>query len=162
VDLPITEIGLARSVELLSKSHLRGPGTQTEPLSRTITVDRSVSQEGSYIAESEPEVETQQRREPFPIRKFIMRLRPLLVILLLGFYCAMLARSFSEGERRSLELRDDTDSGDHVEVSARTDVNPAKQEVTAQITLKPQSALALDDVTPARDLKLLTNNVRSQ
>jgi hypothetical protein len=43
-----------------------------------------------------------------------------------------------------------------------TGVNPATQELTAQITLRPQGALALDEVTPAVDLKLLTNNVRSQ
>jgi hypothetical protein len=43
-----------------------------------------------------------------------------------------------------------------------TGVNPATQELTAQIGLRPQGKLAQDEVTPAVDLKLLTNNVRSQ
>jgi hypothetical protein len=111
---------------------------------------------------SEPEGEPEQRKVPLRM-KYIMRLRPVLVILLVGLYCAMLARSFSEGERRSLQLRADTDTGDHVDISALvTGVNPAAQQLTAQITLLPEGALALDNLTPAVDLKLLTNNMRGQ
>jgi hypothetical protein len=43
-----------------------------------------------------------------------------------------------------------------------TGVNPDTQELTAQISLRPRGSLARDEVTPAVDLKLLTNNVRNQ
>ena len=95
--------------------------------------------------------------------KKILRFRPLLVLSILTFYCVILLRNLDEGKRRSLQLRNDTDAADHVAMSVLvTGVNPATQELTAQITLRPQGALALDEVTPAVDLKLLTNNVRSQ
>jgi Domain of unknown function (DUF4436) len=95
--------------------------------------------------------------------KKIFRFRPFLVLSILVFYCAVLFRSLDEGKRRSLQLRDDTDAADHVVLSVLvTGVNPATQELTAQIGLRPQGALAQDEVTPAVDLKLLINNVRSQ
>jgi hypothetical protein len=95
--------------------------------------------------------------------KKILRFRPFLVFSILVFYCAVLFRSLDEGKRRSLQLRDDTDATDHVVLSVLvTGVNPATQELTAQIGLRPQGALAQDEVTPAVDLKLLTNNVRNQ
>ena len=75
----------------------------------------------------------------------------------------MLVHSQNEVNRRSLQLRDDTDAADHVVISALvTGVNPTTQELTAQIILQPQGALARDEVTPAVDLKLLINNVREQ
>ena len=43
-----------------------------------------------------------------------------------------------------------------------TAVNPSAHELMAQISLRPQGILAQDEVTPAVNLKLLTNNVRSQ
>jgi hypothetical protein len=95
--------------------------------------------------------------------KNILRFRTLLVLSILVLYCVILFRNLDEGKRRSLQLRDDTDAADHVAMSVLvTGVNPATQELTAQIALRPQGALALDEVTPAVDLKLLTNNVRSQ
>jgi hypothetical protein len=95
--------------------------------------------------------------------KKILRFRPLLVVSILALYCVVLMRNLDEGKRRSLQLRDDTDAADHVAMSVLvTGVNPATQELTVQIGLRPQGALALDEVTPAVDLKLLTNNVRSQ
>ena len=95
--------------------------------------------------------------------KKILRFRPLLVLSILVLYCVILLRNLDEGKRRSLQLRDDTDAADHVAMSVLvTGVNPATQELTAQIALRPQGALAQDEVTPAVDLKLLTNNVRSQ
>ena len=95
--------------------------------------------------------------------KKILRFRPLLVLSIMALYCVILLRNLDEGKRRSLQLRDDTDSADHVVMSVLvTGVNPATQELTAQIGLRPQGALAQDEVTPAVDLKLLTNNVRSQ
>jgi Domain of unknown function (DUF4436) len=95
--------------------------------------------------------------------KKILRFRPLLVLSILVFYCVILLRNLDEGKRRSLQLRDDTDAADHVAMSVLvTGVNPATQELTVQIALRPQGALALDEVTPAVDLRLLTNNVRSQ
>jgi hypothetical protein len=95
--------------------------------------------------------------------KKIARLRTLLILSIVVFYFALLLRNLDEGSRRSLELRDDTDATDHVAISVLvTGVNPATQELTAQISLRPRGALARDEVTPAVDLKLLTNNVRSQ
>jgi Domain of unknown function (DUF4436) len=95
--------------------------------------------------------------------KKVLRFRPLLVLSILVFYSTVLLRNLDEGRRRSLQLRDDTDSTDHVIMSVLvTGVNPATQELTAQIALRPQGALAEDEVTPAVDLRLLTNNVRSQ
>src|SRR5580700_2378739 len=95
--------------------------------------------------------------------KKILRFRTLLVLSIMVIYCVVLLRNLDEGKRRSLQLRDDTDSTDHVVMSVLvTGVNPATQELTAQIGLRPQGQLAQDEVTPAVDLKLLTNNVRSQ
>jgi hypothetical protein len=95
--------------------------------------------------------------------KKFARFRTFLVLFLLVFYCTVLVRNVNEGKRRSLKLRDDTDSTDHVAISVLvTGVNPVTQELTAQISLRPQGALARDEVTPAVDLKLLINNVRSQ
>jgi hypothetical protein len=98
------------------------------------------------------------------MRKKIGRFRKFILLLFLLFvYCAVLLRSLNEGTRRSLRLRDDIDAADHIVISVLvTAVNPATQELTAQISLRPQGALAQDEVTPAVDLKLLTNNVRSQ
>src|SRR6202041_907214 len=93
----------------------------------------------------------------------LLRLSTLLVLSMLGLYSVILIRNLDEGKRRSLQLRDDTDATDHVAMTVLvTGVNPATQELTAQIALRPQGALALDEVTPAVDLRLLTNNVRSQ
>jgi hypothetical protein len=95
--------------------------------------------------------------------KKIVRLKALLILSLVVVYIALLVRSLSEAQRRSLQLRDDTDSADHVLISVLvTGVNPVTQELTAQIGLRPQGALAQDEVTPAVDLELITNNVRSQ
>jgi hypothetical protein len=92
-----------------------------------------------------------------------LRFRILLILFILVFYCALLLRSLNESRRRSLELRDDIDATDHVVISVLvTGVNPAAHELTAQISLRPRGALARDEVTPTVDLKLLTNNVRSQ
>jgi Domain of unknown function (DUF4436) len=98
------------------------------------------------------------------MRKNIGRFRKLLLLsVLLFLYFVLLLRSLNEGSRRSLQLRDDTDVADHIVISALvTAVGPATQELTAQISLRPQGTLAQDEVTPAVDLKLLTNNVRSQ
>ncbi len=87
----------------------------------------------------------------------------LLISILVLVYCAVLLRGLNESRRRSLRLRDDTDAADHVAISVLvTAVNPSTQELTAQISLRPQGNIAQDEVTPAVDLKLLTNNVRSQ
>ena len=95
--------------------------------------------------------------------KRIVSLRFLFFICFLILYCAVIIRNLSEGTRRSLQLRDDSETTDHVAISVLvTGVNPATQELTVQIALRPQGQLAQDEVTPSVDLKLLTNNVRSQ
>ena len=86
-----------------------------------------------------------------------------LVALMVAVYSFVLLRSLNEASRRSLQLRDDTDAADHIVISMLvTAVNPAAHELTAQIGFRPQGTLAQDEVTPAVNLKLLTNNVRSQ
>ncbi len=98
------------------------------------------------------------------MRKKTGRLRKLvLVAFMLFVYCFVLLRSLNEASRRSLRLRDDTDAADHIVISMLvTAVNPSTHELTAQISLRPQGSLAQDEVTPAVNLKLLTNNVKSQ
>ena len=98
------------------------------------------------------------------MRKKIGLFRKLVLLSIIVFvYWFVLLRSLNEGNRRSLQLRDDTDAADHTVISVLvTGVNPATQELTAQISLRPQGSLARDEVTPAVDLKLLTNNVRTQ
>jgi hypothetical protein len=97
------------------------------------------------------------------MRKKLARVTIPLICVLLILYCTVLLRNLNEGSRRSLKLRDDIDSNDHVAMSVIvTGVNPAAQELTAQISLRPQGSIAQDEVTPAVDLKLLINNVRSQ
>ncbi len=86
-----------------------------------------------------------------------------LVAVLLSLYFSVLFRSQNEENRRSLQLRDDSEAADRIVISVLvTGVNPATQELTAQILLQPKGALAQDEVTPAVDLKLLTNNVTTQ
>jgi hypothetical protein len=95
--------------------------------------------------------------------KKLFRFRTFLALSILVLYCAVLLHNLDEAERRSLQLRDDTDATDHVLMSVIvTGVNPATQELTAQIVLRPRGVLAQDEVTPAADLKLLTNNVKNQ
>jgi hypothetical protein len=97
------------------------------------------------------------------MRKKIVRLRTLLILSLLLAYFTLLVRSLNEAQRRSLQLRDDTHSAERVLVSVLvTGVNPVTHELTAQIGLRPEGALAQDEVTPAVDLQLLTNNLSSQ
>ena len=86
-----------------------------------------------------------------------------LVAFMISVYCFVLLRSLNEGSRRSLQLRDDTEAADHIVISMLvTAVNPSTHELTAQIGFRPQGTLAQDEVTPAVNLKLLTNNVRGQ
>ncbi len=77
-------------------------------------------------------------------------------------YITALLLNLTESNRRSLQLRDDADTNDHVVASVLvTAVNPATQELAAQITLRPLGSLATDEVTPAADLSLYVNNVAS-
>ena len=98
------------------------------------------------------------------MRKKIGLLKKLVLVAFMIFvYCFVLLRSLNEASRRSLQLRDDTDAADHIVISTLvTAVNPSTHELTAQISFRPQGSLAQDEVTPAVNLKLLTNNVRSQ
>ena len=43
-----------------------------------------------------------------------------------------------------------------------TNVNPAAQELTAQLEFRLAGNIERDEVTPAKDMKLLINNVRGQ
>jgi hypothetical protein len=98
-----------------------------------------------------------------PRRKRGLVKRLVLFSILLFLYFFVLFHNLSESNRRSLQLRNDSEAADRIVISVLvTGVNPATQELTAQIILQPQGALAQDEVTPAIDLKLLTNNVTTQ
>jgi len=95
--------------------------------------------------------------------KTLTRGQVLLAAFLLVLYFAMLGRSFTESSRRSLQLRDETTSPDRIFVSIIvTNVNPVTQELTAQLGFRLSGEIALDEVTPAVDLKLLINNFGGQ
>jgi hypothetical protein len=86
----------------------------------------------------------------------------LLFLGLVLIYGTALVLNLTESNRRSLRLRDDADADDHILASVLvTAVNPATQELAAQITLRPLGTLAQDEVTPATDLSLFVNNVSS-
>jgi hypothetical protein len=95
--------------------------------------------------------------------KKIATFRTLVIVFLLVTYCVLLLRNVNESKHRSLTLRNDTASTDHVLISVLvTAVNPVTQELTAHISLRPQGAIARDEVTPTIDLKLLVNSVGGQ
>jgi hypothetical protein len=91
------------------------------------------------------------------------RLKAGFVLGIVAVYVASLVRGSTESTRRSLQLRDETPAQDRVAVSVLvTSVNPAAQELTAQLGFRLAGSIARDEVTPAKDLKLLINNVRGQ
>jgi len=95
--------------------------------------------------------------------EMLRRGRVFLALFLLVVYLAMLARGFTESSRRSLQLRDETASADRIFVSAIvTNVNPSRQELTAQLRFRLSGEIARDEVTPAVDLKLFINNFGQQ
>ena len=84
-------------------------------------------------------------------------------IVALVFYLFVLAGGLTESTRRSIQVVDDTTAPDRVLVSiVVTSVNPAAQELTAQLGFRVAGSIAKDDVTPAVDLQLLANNVRGE
>ncbi len=81
----------------------------------------------------------------------------------IAVYVGVLVRGSTESTRRSLQLRDETSAQDRIAVSVLvTNVNPATQELTAQLGFRLAGNIAQDEVTPAADIKLLINNVRGQ
>jgi hypothetical protein len=97
------------------------------------------------------------------MRKKRTRLKTAFVLALIALYLVVLVRGSTESTRRSLQLRDETPAQDRITVSVLvTNVNPAAQELTAQLGFRLTGDIARDEVTPANDLKLLINNVRGQ
>jgi hypothetical protein len=87
-------------------------------------------------------------------------LKVALVVGILAVYVAVLLRGTTESTRRVLQLRDETPAHDRVAVSVLvTNVDPAAQELTAQLDFRFAGSIARDEVTPAVDLTLLINNV---
>jgi len=87
----------------------------------------------------------------------------LIVLLILALYFGALLRGLTERSRRSLELVDESSAPDRVLVSAIiTNVNPAAQEMTAQLGFRLVGGMSQDSVTPSADLTLLVNNVSGQ
>ncbi len=94
------------------------------------------------------------------MRKRTRRLKLALVVGILAVYTAVLLRGSTESSRRVLQLNDEVSARDRVGVSVLvTDVNPAKLELTAQLSFRLAGSIARDEVTPAEELKLLINNV---
>jgi hypothetical protein len=85
----------------------------------------------------------------------------MLVMPLLGLlYVAVLIRNLHESERRSLQLRE-VRVGDYVSVGMKVvEVDVNRSEVRVQLQLRPVGNLALDGVTPTRNLKLFLNASR--
>ncbi len=84
----------------------------------------------------------------------------LVVALISAAYIASMIAGITESARRSVHLSNQTQTTDHISVSALiTGVNPASHEVTAQLGFSVSGAIALDEVTPAKDLRLLVNNI---
>jgi Domain of unknown function (DUF4436) len=97
------------------------------------------------------------------MRKKRARLKTVFVLGIIAVYVASLVRGSTESTRRSLQLRDETPAQDRIAVSVVvTNVNPAAQELTAQLGFRLAGNIGRDEVTPANDLKLLINNVRGQ
>jgi Domain of unknown function (DUF4436) len=97
------------------------------------------------------------------MRKKRTGLKTAFVFGIIAIYVASLVRGSTESTRRSLQLRDETPAQDRIAVSVVvTNVNPAAQELTAQLGFRLAGNIGRDEVTPANDLKLLINNVRGQ
>jgi hypothetical protein len=97
------------------------------------------------------------------MRKKRTKLKTAFVLGIIAIYVASLVRGSTESTRRSLQLRDETPAQDRIAVSVVvTNVNPAAQELTAQLGFRLAGNIGRDEVTPANDLKLLINNVRGQ
>jgi len=87
----------------------------------------------------------------------------LVILLLLAIYSAVVLRGLTEATRRSLLLRDETETADRVAISIVTaNANPATHELTAQVSFRLAGKIAKDEVTPAVDLHLLINNFRGE
>jgi hypothetical protein len=87
----------------------------------------------------------------------------LIVILISGAYIAAVIRGFTESARRSVQLSNEAQTTDRILVSVLvTGVNPAAHELTAQLGFSVNGAIAEDEVTPAKDLRLLVNNIGGQ
>lgn len=88
------------------------------------------------------------------------RIWMLVVILIAAAYVASVLAGITESARRSVHLSNETQTTDHISVSALvTGVNPATRELSAQLGFSVSGAIALDEVTPAKDLRLLVNNI---
>ena len=84
----------------------------------------------------------------------------LIIICLLAVYVAVLLRGLTESTRRSLLLRDETDTTDRMFISIEvTNANTSTKELTARLGFRVVGSVATDNVTPAVDLKLLINNI---
>jgi hypothetical protein len=85
------------------------------------------------------------------------------VFAILLVYIVSVAIGGTEVRRRSLQLSGESGSADHVSVSVNvTGVSQVAQELTAQLSFRVAGKLALDEVTPAADLRLFVNNVRGE
>lgn len=82
------------------------------------------------------------------------------VALLVVFYCATLIYNLDEGQRRSLQLKDASMTGNQVGVSFQViSINPVSSEMTARLSFLLYGDIARDPVTPAADLKFFVNGI---
>jgi hypothetical protein len=88
-------------------------------------------------------------------------IRILFVIGLMAIYFTVLWMGLTEESRRSLTIVKSSAAGkDFVAINVRvTSVNPAQGLIYERIRLVPMGRFAVDNTTPATDLKLLINSV---
>jgi hypothetical protein len=86
-------------------------------------------------------------------------IRMFFVIGLIAIYFTVLWMGLTEESRRSLTIVKSSASGkDFVAINVRvTSVNPAQGLIYERIGLVPMGRFAVDNTTPATDLKLLIN-----
>lgn len=88
------------------------------------------------------------------------RIWMLVVVLIAAAYVASVLAGITESARRSAQLSNETQTTDHISISVLvTGVNPSTRELSTQLGFSVSGAIALDEVTPAKDLRLLVNNI---
>jgi Domain of unknown function (DUF4436) len=88
-------------------------------------------------------------------------IRVILVIGILAVYASVLWMGLTEQSRRSLNIvKSSASSDDYVTINVRvTSVNTSQGLLYESVRLIPMGRFALDQATPATDLKLLVNSV---
>jgi len=82
------------------------------------------------------------------------------VLSIVVIYAATLIHNVNESQRRSLELKEEGITGNHIDVSIQVIAfNPASSEMTTRVSFRLSGDLAKDPVTPSEDLKFFVNGI---